>query len=262
MTRSPAWESVLKPLKSVMITTLDDSYYNFKYLEILRDEKLALLQAAVAQGQMEVCWFPEPRKHIRSGTDRKYVTHWHIRCAGAREGYKVVTLCPGRAVYTPVILTFEVFWLRLVHRVNRFAGSLTLGQRLCDLLLFRCCVPWFAGLCFWSWTLPLRTGGRKVATAEKNNLMSIESLSFCKGWSFILNGVPKIWMSYSVFKSHQKHQSGKKKKDAETSPSYANVILGIKREREIAPTCWMLRSQWNWVFLACLERFLTQPEPA
>lgn len=55
MTRSPACESILKPLKSIMITTLDDSYYNFKYLEILRDEKLALLQAAVAQGQMEVC---------------------------------------------------------------------------------------------------------------------------------------------------------------------------------------------------------------
>lgn len=31
-----------------MIATLDDSHYNLKHLEILREEKLTLLEAAVA----------------------------------------------------------------------------------------------------------------------------------------------------------------------------------------------------------------------
>lgn len=124
-----------------------------------------MLEGATAQGQMEVRQSPEHSKPFCGNTARKSRNHGRIHCNGPREGHKFGLLCPGRAVCKSVILTFEAFWLWLVHRFNRFAGSLTLGQRFCDLFLFWCCVACFAGLCFQSWTLWL--GRRKVATAKK-----------------------------------------------------------------------------------------------
>lgn len=55
LARSPVQESLPKPLKPTTIPTFDDSSYNFKYLQITGEEKLAVLEGAIAQGQMEAC---------------------------------------------------------------------------------------------------------------------------------------------------------------------------------------------------------------
>lgn len=152
-----------------------------------------------------------------------------MQCTGPREKHKVGMLCPGRASCESVMLTFDAFRLWLVHRVNRFAGSLALGQRVCDLLLFQCCVPWFAGLCFRSWTLPLRTAGRKLATAKKNNLVSLFERTdvFIGLCSKDLD--ESLYMSLNLI--HKSSQE-KGKKDAGRSPSYPKDYLGSKEGKK------------------------------
>lgn len=140
----------------------------------------------------------------------------------------------------PFILTFDAFWLWLVQRVSRFAGSLALGHRVWNLLLLWCWVPCFAELWLWSWAL--RTGGRKLATAKKNNLVSL----FERMDLFICLCCNDLYVSlYMPIKLRHRSSQDKAKKDAGASQIIPRNILAVEREREIVLTCQVLRSQWN-----------------
>lgn len=111
-----------------------------------------------------------------------------------------------------------------MQRLSRFAGSLALGHRVCNLFLLWCCVPCFAGLCLWSWTL--RTGGRKLATAKKNNLVSLfERMGLFIG---LCSNDLYVSLYMSLILSHKSSQD-KAKRDAGTSPNYPKEHLGSKK---------------------------------
>lgn len=111
-----------------------------------------------------------------------------------------------------------------MQRVHRFAASLALGHRVCNLFLLWCCIPCFAGLCFWNQTL--RTGGRKLATAKKNNLVSLHERMDL----FICLCSNDLYVSlYMPSKLSHKSSQDKAKKDAGASPSYPKQHLGNKK---------------------------------
>lgn len=96
------------------------------------EEKLPVLEGAIAQGQMEAC--------RAQNSENSYMVV-QTESTGATDTFILVQekgtqLCPGRPACESVILTFDAFRLWLVHRVTRFAGSRALGQRVCHLLLF------------------------------------------------------------------------------------------------------------------------------
>lgn len=134
------------------------------------------------------------------------------------EGIKL-ECCAQAELCESSILTFDAFWLWLVQRLNRFAGSLALGHRVYNLFLLWCCVPCFAGLCFWSWTL--RTGRRKLATAKKNNLVSL----FERMEPFYLPLFQWfVCVPLHVFKTESQEQSGQGK---ERCRGFSKLSQGI-----------------------------------